>query len=509
MFFATVMMVATRRALVDIGAEGVVVSLRDSANVLCNVARKSDEPVGKAMARLERSMSKKLAKPVRLRCLDASGMEVSSSMENCAGWRQATHIEVDDGNTFKVVMNPARMLGLDCYGSPIVGSPMVVRFSVTQEARVDFTWFDTEGPVGSGSRYTPSRPTKALRVEACLVNPDPGLTRDERCRSLELGAVIQLCMPKAWRRSTDIGASQYCRIATYNALADVYARRTPGCPPTALRAPIILGEILRLDPDILCMQEIDQALFYKFWKPQLDIVGYHADFAPKGGDSREGLATFVKQDRFDPPTRRIVAPLPGEFNTIALVHVLAHKFDSSNTLAVANTHFYFANKATALRARQMHSLLKRLSQLQTDACVLAGDLNAFPHSAALALALQGQVSAQHRDLVDEDTDPSYSFHNGAVAAQQQGAGVIQSPASFRLASAYSLESPSPTHHVAGFTATLDYILYDSQRFRLQSTLPLPDIVPGVSPPLPTLDFPSDHYLLAADLTPRTNDASPR
>lgn len=499
------MMVATRRALVDIGAEGVVVSMRDSANVLCNVARKSDEPIGKAMGRLERSMSKKLSKPVRLRCLDVSGMEVNSSLENCVAWRHAARIEVDDGDAFEVVANPARMLGLDCYGSPIVGSPLVVQSSVTQEALVDFTWFDTEGAVGSGTRHTPSRPTEALRVEARLVNPDPGLTRDERCRSLELGAVIQLCMPKAWRRSTGFGASQCCRIATYNTLADVYARRTPGCLPTALRAPIILGEILRVNPDILCMQEIDQTLYYKFWKPQLEIVGYHADFAPKGGDAREGLATFVKLDRFEAPIRRFTTPLPGKYNTIALVHVLAHKFDSSNTLAVANTHFYFANWATALRASQMHSLLKSLNQLETDACVLTGDFNAFPNSAALALALQGQVSARHRDLFHSDAYPSYFVDDGFDAARQQDADIIQSPARFRLASAYDLEPPAPTHHVDGFTATLDYILYDSQRFRLLSTLPLPETVPGVSTPLPTLDFPSDHYLLAADLIPTTND----
>ena len=43
--------------------------------------------------------------------------------------------------------------------------------------------------------------------------------------------------------------------------------------------------------DVLCLQEVDQALFGSYWLPMLEAAGFRGGFAVKR-DLKEGIATF-------------------------------------------------------------------------------------------------------------------------------------------------------------------------------------------------------------------------
>ena len=90
------------------------------------------------------------------------------------------------------------------------------------------------------------------------------------------------------------------------------------CPEAALdwrtRRFRMLEEIVRHDPDIVCLQEVDH---FKFLRKSLSSLGYMGHFLPKpdspclylaDNSGPDGCAIFYKQDKFDMLTldKRIV-----------------------------------------------------------------------------------------------------------------------------------------------------------------------------------------------------------
>ena len=103
------------------------------------------------------------------------------------------------------------------------------------------------------------------------------------------------------------------------------------CPEAALdwrtRRFRMLEEIVRHDPDIVCLQEVDH---FKFLRKSLSSLGYMGHFLPKpdspclylaDNSGPDGCAIFYKQDKFDMLTldKRIVEVWRVQTNQVRLI----------------------------------------------------------------------------------------------------------------------------------------------------------------------------------------------
>lgn len=140
---------------------------------------------------------------------------------------------------------------------------------------------------GNGQRFGPSRELESV----CPVEAGPGTcTFDHRhlyTKKLTEDSII--------------------RTVSYNILADTYAQtdfsRTvlyPYCAPYALeidyRQNLIQKELTGYNADLICLQEVDRAVFTDSLVPALEAFGLEGVFRIK---QHEGLATFYRKSKFN------------------------------------------------------------------------------------------------------------------------------------------------------------------------------------------------------------------
>ena len=59
-----------------------------------------------------------------------------------------------------------------------------------------------------------------------------------------------------------------------------------------------MSELLGYNSDLVTLQECDRKVFTRDLGPVLDRAGISGQFAKKGGQVDEGLATFYRRDKF-------------------------------------------------------------------------------------------------------------------------------------------------------------------------------------------------------------------
>ncbi len=252
---------------------------------------------------------------------------------------------------------------------------------------------------------------------------------------------------------------------TYNVLAQAYVKpsRYRDVAPAALEATarraLLLRRITAIDADILCLQEVEPAVFEAVGTA---LPNHGGVFEQKRGRP-EGSATFFRRERFTlehSASLHYAACEPG-YDHLALVTSLRDQSRPSSTLAVANTHLRWQSERTAasshLGALQLTELLTYLGGRYADQTwLIAGDLNAISQSPVLEHA--------------------------------QRAGLVLSARSLR---------PWDTALINGRRRKLDYLLH-----RPGTLEPTPRSLPGLSPdtPIPSLREPSDHLPLQVDFS---------
>ena len=233
------------------------------------------------------------------------------------------------------------------------------------------------------------------------------------------------------------------RILSYNLMADAYERHWNGpgsvhsycasdLTKASLRMPRLLEEVLAYDADIVCLQECDKQWFHQMWEPCLEGAGYTGHFAVKRSQgSSEGVATFVRQEKFEildvksvpldltegvPPelepllvaqshTAVGVQALP----TVALLLLLGEA-KGPRRVVVANTHLYFANPAVHVRLIQTAALMHHACTWTSSLLDLPRGPNdengeaelepaALPSSPPAALILAGDLNSDSTDAV--------------------------------------------------------------------------------------------------------------
>jgi len=115
------------------------------------------------------------------------------------------------------------------------------------------------------------------------------------------------------------------RVVTYSILADSYISPGdfPQCPDAqrymGQRHTLIKKEIALLDPDIVCLQEVEPVVFDQFFQQHMAREGYDGRYMKKSSMSPEGCATFwrVREGRGPGQTFRLIEQHAIELNVAA------------------------------------------------------------------------------------------------------------------------------------------------------------------------------------------------
>ena len=337
----------------------------------------------------------------------------------------------------------------------------------------------------------------------------------------------------------------------------------PYCDPSALdqdyRRCLIARELLGYHGDIVCLQEVGAKCFSQFLCPALHQWGYQACFHPKAGKTPEGEATFFNSSKFSliqedavvlrefvnqSPNCRdilslhplILADLLERHNILQTVLLRSTEITNSYILA-ANTHLYFHPMGDHIRLLQVAISLKILGsklreyqhKLGTDArfaVVFCGDFNSCPCTAAYSYLSSGSVGAGHPDwqLYRAAQPPQCSCNHRALnvihediggdqwaqpqSAQLQDRATGDFSTGLDLSQSFNFSNVCGTRHstnvTLGWTGVIDYIFADSKWLETLRYVPFPapeHLTEHVA--LPSINFPSDHVALVADLAFRT------
>ncbi|XP_011158190.3 2',5'-phosphodiesterase 12 isoform X1 [Solenopsis invicta] len=316
------------------------------------------------------------------------------------------------------------------------------------------------------------------------------------------------------------------RIICYNILADTYADSDfskdvlfPYCPQYALdmdyRKQLILKEIIGFNGDIMCLQEVDKSIYEYDLLPSLYMLNYDGVFITKNEIS-EGLATFFNQDRFEklgfqcsvmaqnvdfPKFAAIWSKIDNDKmkerflsrNTTIQVTTLRSKENRSEILLIGNTHLYFKPDADHIRLLQgyyavtyIHDVAKRIQEENSEcnvSVILCGDFNSVPECGIYQLMTENYVPETCEDWKSNTEEAIKNISLTQDLCMSSACG-----------------TPEYTNYTPEFSACLDYIFYERDKFEVEQVVPMPSKEElTLHTGLPSVVFPSDHISLCADL----------
>ncbi len=190
----------------------------------------------------------------------------------------------------------------------------------------------------------------------------------------ESGVPVRL---RSWRNSRlgdQLGSSQQAATFTlksYNVLADYLAKRHPelygGINKDLIvwenRFPRLLTEILKDEPDVVCLQEVQDSHYESDFLPAMKEVGFDGVYKKRTHDKQDGCAIFYKSDvlqLLDQTSVEYYQPQVGilDRDNIALLAKFRHKARGQNHMfVVATTHLLYNPRRDDVRLSQMVLLL--------------------------------------------------------------------------------------------------------------------------------------------------------
>ncbi|XP_059066731.1 carbon catabolite repressor protein 4 homolog 1-like [Cryptomeria japonica] len=287
-------------------------------------------------------------------------------------------------------------------------------------------------------------------------------------------------------------------VLTYNILADKWNesdRKHKACPAAALewnnRKHKLVSEIIAYNADIICLQEVEEEHYKKYFLNQFRNHGYDGHYLAKpSGNPKEGCATFFLRERFscmeeievvygnqefcnlvgeklyltghDPqsyhpkshskPTQKTLRRFRA--NNIALILLLS--FDS-NLICVANTHVLANKDLPDVKMWQAYCLLHKLEEISMEKgnddmpMVICGDFNLFPEAQPTVYCAYSAYFEQGvSDCGDENDDVMKRWMNPET------------------------KEPVFTHYASDFQETLDYIFYTHNNLEVEKLLEVVD-----------------------------------
>ncbi|XP_020649551.3 protein angel homolog 1 isoform X1 [Pogona vitticeps] len=221
------------------------------------------------------------------------------------------------------------------------------------------------------------------------------------------------CIPEL---GSEAGCLFEFRVMSYNILAQDLIEQSPHlymhCHPDILnwsyRLTNLLQEIQHWDPDVLCLQEVQENHYWEQLEPALIMMGFTCIFKRRTGRKTDGCAICYKQNKF-----QLINANPVEYfrpgfdvlnrDNVGLVVLLQPLLPenmgdkASSPLCVANTHVLYNPRRGDIKLVQMALLLAEIDKIakMTDGSycpvILCGDLNSVPDSPLYKFIRNGQL----------------------------------------------------------------------------------------------------------------------
>ncbi|XP_041667843.1 protein angel homolog 1 isoform X2 [Cheilinus undulatus] len=208
------------------------------------------------------------------------------------------------------------------------------------------------------------------------------------------------------------------------------------CPLEVLdwsyRCSLLLEEIAKWAPDILCLQEVQENHYNEHLFPVLSQMGYTCVYKRRTGDKTDGCATCYRSNLF---SERSVTLL--EFyrpdtelldrHNVGIVLLLQPVVTRDSVvkakgppLCVANTHLLFNPRRGDVKLAQLAILMAdidsvvRSCKAMGEHCniILCGDFNSLPHTPLYQLITTGELYFQGLPawMISGQEDLSYKVH---------------------------------------------------------------------------------------------------
>ncbi|NWX65173.1 ANGE1 protein, partial [Promerops cafer] len=207
------------------------------------------------------------------------------------------------------------------------------------------------------------------------------------------------------------------RVMSYNILAqdlveqglDLYVHCHPDILNWSYRLPNLLQEIQHWDPDVLCLQEVQENHYWEQLEPTFKEMGFACFYKRRTGTKTDGCAVCYKRSRF-----QLISLSPIEYfrpgldvlnrDNVGLVLLLQPVLPEGlglkavTPLCVANTHVLFNPRRGDIKLAQVALLLAEIDKIARTAegsyypVILCGDLNSVPDSPLYKFIRNGELS---------------------------------------------------------------------------------------------------------------------
>ncbi|KFP76857.1 Protein angel 1, partial [Apaloderma vittatum] len=207
------------------------------------------------------------------------------------------------------------------------------------------------------------------------------------------------------------------RVMSYNILAQDLVEQSPDlylhCRPDILnwnyRLPNLLQEIQHWDPDVLCLQEVQENHYWEQLEPTFREMGFECCYKRRTGTKTDGCAVCYKHSRF-----QLISLSPIEYfrpgvdilnrDNVGLVLLLQPllpeglDLEAVSPFCVANTHLLFNPRRGDIKLAQIALLLAEIDKIAKTTkgsyypVILCGDLNSVPDSPLYKFIRNGELS---------------------------------------------------------------------------------------------------------------------
>lgn len=205
------------------------------------------------------------------------------------------------------------------------------------------------------------------------------------------------------------------KVMTYNTLGQSLIRRSRyptngNAVKWAPRSKILQQQIKAYSPDILALQEVDEASL-KFWRSIMDSLGLEGCFycSPQ---KRHGVYLAWRKSLYQADTKQTIsydrlkleAPRQAETGNVGLLLYLKPLSENAKPLVLATTHLYWHPMASYERARQLQGLLETVQSFtrsvdENAKMMVLGDFNFEPFDPPYLLARCMKLTDQAEEIL--------------------------------------------------------------------------------------------------------------
>lgn len=170
----------------------------------------------------------------------------------------------------------------------------------------------------------------------------------------------------------------------------------------------IFREISQLQPDILCLQEVQYSHIHEYYS-RLETLGFTGVFKKKTGARTDGCALYYKSDKLQMVEHKLVnffQPTVSllDRHNVGIVAKFVPKLHPTREFVVATTHLLYNPRRDDVRLAQMQLLLTDVENMSYKddkgkqsylPMIVTGDLNSLPFSNLYEYVTKGEVKYEN------------------------------------------------------------------------------------------------------------------